>query len=248
MERTSKNFSHLCKEDTHLIELAAEIVRVCSVRNWWDASSGGQGYIYSGMVANRLAYLYQMGGETHEKALEVLEDGIQQQDAIMSLTALERLMLFRKISRTELANYLLKLSETYDNSYAARLCTIHLQNKSALSRDANFLCQSVYLLAGGEISVLDEIKPVMASEVRKILVEQFEEMKKYAPINPAWCDGIHCAGVDRRFAGMWNDMNAVCMAFNHYGRVDPNDKWLRKFYVMDGLDIDELGTEELPEE
>jgi hypothetical protein len=54
--------------------------------------------------------------------------------------------------------------------------------------------------------------------------------------------------VDRKFAGMWNDMNAVCMAFNHYGRVDPNDKWLRKFYVMDGLDIDELGTEELPEE
>jgi hypothetical protein len=33
-------------------------------------------------------------------------------------------------------------------------------------------------------------------------------------------------------------MYAVCKAFEHYGRVDPDDKWLPAFQCYDGLIIE----------
>ena len=246
MERVARNFTHLCKADTHLIELAAEIVRICGVPNWWDAKTGGHEYIYSGMVSNRLAYLYNYGGDNHEEACETLEDGIGEKDAVMAMAALEKMMLYKKLTRTELAVYLRGLGESYSNEHAVRLCDVHLMHKGALSRDANFLCQAVWLLAGGECSVLDEIHPVMATDVKAIMIKAWEEMKKFEPMNTAWADGIHCGGVDRRFAGLWNEMHAVCQAYLHYGRVEPTDQWLRKFYCWDGLSVEEVGAEELP--
>ena len=34
-------------------------------------------------------------------------------------------------------------------------------------------------------------------------------------------------------------MYAVCLAFKHYGRVDPNDEWLPEFMCHDGLTIEQ---------
>lgn len=248
MERVARNFTHLCRPDTHLMEFAAEIVRICKVPNWWVPETGGHDYIYSGMTSNRIAYLYGQGGDTHDEALEILEKAINDKNRIGAMAALERIMLYKKCSKTAMVEYVRTLGQAYDNHYAVRLCDIHLMHKTPLANDANFLCQAVWLLAGGECSVLDEIHPVMATEVRELMKEAWDEMVKYKPMNSAWADGIHCAGVDRRFAGMWNDMNAVCQAYLHYGRVDPNDKWLQRFYLLDYLKVEPLGDEQLPED
>ena len=66
-----------------------------------------------------------------------------------------------------------------------------------------------------------------------------ERWKSPRPI-PGWCcDGIHCAGNDVRFAGLWHLMYAVCRAYEYYGRVDPEDPWLPCFHCSDGLVIKE---------
>ena len=38
--------------------------------------------------------------------------------------------------------------------------------------------------------------------------------------------------------GMLPEMYAVCRAFRHYGRVNPNDEWLPEFQSYDGLMIE----------
>ena len=247
MERTAKNFPHLAKSDVHLIEMAAEIIRICRIPNWWHPSTGGPDYIYSGMVAWRLAALYKQGGVDHEDALIKLEEGINDQNAILVMAAVERLMAFKKLGRTALVEYLLGLAKKYNNEIAERLCNIHLMNKSALSNDSNCVMQASWILGGGVCNVVDAYVPVMATEARQMLVEQFEEMRKYQPIPLEYLDGIHCGGADKRYAGMWHYMNAVCECYKLHGNVEPSNVWLRRFHNLDGLEVEELGNEELEE-
>jgi hypothetical protein len=42
---------------------------------------------------------------------------------------------------------------------------------------------------------------------------------------------------------MWHRVYAVCKAFEHYGSVDPNDKWLPQFQCDDGLTIEKAYEE-----
>jgi len=73
----------------------------------------------------------------------------------------------------------------------------------------------------------------------ELLERAKEEWETPRPI-PGWCcDGIHCAGNDVRFAGLWHLMYAACKAFDHYGRVDPEDTWMPCFNCYDGLIIRE---------
>src|ERR1035438_8605258 len=41
MEKVVKYFSRLCRNDTDLVHLVAEAVRICRVPNWWNPSTGG---------------------------------------------------------------------------------------------------------------------------------------------------------------------------------------------------------------
>jgi hypothetical protein len=77
---------------------------------------------------------------------------------------------------------------------------------------------------------------VTHGEVRR-LIEQVNDTQPYSP--PEWCcDGVHCAGNDIRYAGMWERMNAVCQQFNFYGKVNPQDEWLEnEFYSLNELNI-----------
>jgi len=88
----------------------------------------------------------------------------------------------------------------------------------------------------GSFPVIDQIETVTRREVRR-LIEQVNDTQPYPP--PEWgCDGVHCAGNDIRYAGMWDRMWAVCQQFNFYKRVNPQDEWLEnEFYSLDGLHI-----------
>jgi hypothetical protein len=139
---------------------------------------------------------------------------------------------------TKQAEFLLDCAEQTGHNLAARLCRVHLSAKSALSGDNNFLCQAAWLMAGGESpAVADEILPVTEQECHELLAKAEERWTNPNPI-PRWCcDGIHCAGDDPRFAGCLPEMWAVCRAFQHYGRLSPDDEWLPDFRCYDGLII-----------
>jgi hypothetical protein len=135
------------------------------------------------------------------------------------------------------------LAKRSSHDLAERLTHVHLRARSALSSDNNFLCQAAWMLAGGNSPVADVLHPVSSAEVSELIEKARARWKEPQPI-PRWCcDGVHSAGNDVRFMGTWEHMNAVCRAFSHYGRVDPEDEWLPEFQSYDGLIIQTTGEE-----
>lgn len=103
-----------------------------------------------------------------------------------------------------------------------------------LSGDTNFVGMAAWLMAGGSSPVVDQMETVTQGEVRKLL----EKVKVTPPhMVPGWCcDGVHCAGNDIRYCGIWDRMYAVCQQYQHYQRLDPSDAWQEdQFYSLEGL-------------
>ena len=236
MEKVVSNFSLLCSMDTHLIQLAAEVVRICKVPNWWDVESNGHDYIYSGMIGNRRKWLYNEGVDSLNTQLKKLEQAIDDSDKQQAMLWLEGLLSSTDISRTKVATYLKTLATSRGCLAAERLTSIHLSAKSALSGDANFLGQAVWNLAGGSSPLENTIYDVYSMEVKDLLAKARDRWANPKLI-PGWCcDGVHCGGTDRRYCGMWPDMYALCNVFSHYGNVSPDNEWLPEFFNLDGLD------------
>lgn len=135
-----------------------------------------------------------------------------------------------------LAHRLMDIANARNHGPAQRLMAIFHRNARVLSDDNNFLGQAAWLLAGGKSPVIDQIEVVTQGEVRRLL-ETVQTTEPY--VIPEWCcDGVHCAGNDTRYMGMFDRMHAVCQQFNHYQRVIPDDPWLEdRFYSLDGLAV-----------
>lgn len=237
MERVSDHFGHLCSPSAHLIELAAEVVRICKVPNWWEPVTNGPEYIRQGMIAYRQVTLYKRGGDSLNEQFKTLVEGIEEQDPAKALTGLYRITETQTLGKTKLAEEVMKLAQLRQHQVAQRLVAIHLRHKSALGGDTNFLTQAVWMMAGGSSPVVDTIEKVMSDEVKAHLKEQRAALGSSTRIEPWCCDGIHCGGSDRRFAGMWHDMMAVCNVYARTGGIDPDTKWLPEDYSLEGLDI-----------
>ncbi len=235
MEKVSSNFPKLASMTATYMDLLAEVVRICQVPNWWHTDSGGHDYIRAGMISNRIAGLYGPITATLPQMLHMYEEGIEKQDSILGITALEMIMNTNSMPRHAVATHIGQLAIKYKNSQAGRLTAIHLAHKSSLSGDANFLCQATWLLCGGVTPIADTILPVTEGQVMDLVKAALPRMEKNFQVSGWHCDGIHCGGKDRRFAGIWHDMMAVCNAFNYYGNVEPTNRWLPSFYSQEGL-------------
>jgi hypothetical protein len=236
MEKVVERFSTLTRGDTDLLYLAAEAVRICKIPNWWHPASGGPDYIYSGLVGER-ELLHFAGDHSQENMTRLIEQGIEERNKSMALAGVMGLSHAR-LSSTKQAELILALAKKHQHLLAERLAQVHLSARSALSGDNNFLCQAAWMMAGGQSPVADTMESVFAAEVMELLDKAKYRWKRPQPI-PGWCcDGVHSAGEDVRFMGMWNHMFAVCRAFAHYGRVDPEDEWIDKFRCDDGLEIE----------
>jgi hypothetical protein len=235
MEHVVDSFKRISKAEAGLEELAAEALRICKVPNWWHSSTGGHDYIYSGMLGHRkLAYL--SGTITTESLPRLIEQGIAEQVKATVLAGVMGLSEIR-MGASKQAELVSALAKRNGHDLAERLAQVHLRARSALSSDNNFLCQAAWMLAGGNSPVADVLHPVSSAEVSELIEKAKERWKEPQPI-PRWCcDGVHSAGNDVRFMGTWEHMNAVCRAFSHYGRVDPEDEWLPEFQSYDGLII-----------
>lgn len=241
MEAVSGNFRALCwREKTSVADLAAEAVRICRIANWWNPITGGPDYIYSGMVGQRELACMALP-RTVENMSKLIEQGIEEKNKTTALAGVMGLSEAR-LGGTKQAELVLALADKYQHPLAERLARVHLRERSALSGDNNFLCQAAWMLAGGASPVADVIEPVTTDEVAHLLDTANERWRNPQPI-PRWCvDGLHSAGNDVRFAGVWHHMYAVCRAFEFYGRVDPDDEWRPEFWCHDGLVIETDGA------
>jgi hypothetical protein len=238
MEKVSSTFPRLAQEFTPILALATEIVRICKLPNWWHTASGGQDYIYTSLVAQRIWVLRSRLRDI-STLMAALASGVEARDKIKVAGACDGLCE-AKLARTKLAEFLLQLAEVQNSKVAARLARIHRTHKSALSGDNNFLCQAAWVMAGGESPVFNTCEPVTHAEVVALLEQASERWKNPVPIPHEYCDGIHCAGQDRRYAGILQDMWAVCQVFNKHGNIEPNNEWTFDMYSLDGLEIEEI--------
>jgi len=235
METVASNFPELTRRRTDLLYLAAEALRICKLPNWWHPTSRGKDYIYSGLLAER-ALLHYPGHHTKENMIELIEHGISGQDRVAAIAGVMGLSHAR-MSSTAQAELLARMAAGSKHKLAQRLVQIHLRAKSAMSGDNNFLCEAAWMMAGGYSPVAELSEPVFVTEALEALENARERWKAPQPI-PRWCcDGLHSAGDDERFMGVWFHMYAACLAFERYGRLDPQDKWLPEFYCYDGLTI-----------
>ncbi len=241
MEHVVDSFKRISKAEAGLEELAAEVLRICKVPNWWHPSTGGHDYIYSGMLGHR-AFAYLSRTITAESLERLIEQGIEEKAKPTALAGVMGLSEIR-MGASKQAEMVLALAKRNRHDLAERLTQVHLRARSALSSDNNFLCQAAWMLAGGNSPVADALHPVTSAEVSGQVEKARARWKDPQPI-PGWCcDGVHSAGNDVRFMGTWEHMNAVCRAFSHYGRVDPEDEWLPEFRSYDGLIVQTTGEE-----
>jgi hypothetical protein len=235
MEAVAGNFTYLTRARTDILYLAAEALRICKLPNWWHPLSEGKDYIYSGLLAERTLLQYT-GHHTLENMTRMIEGGIAERDKVSAIAGVIGLSHAR-LSATKQAELLANLAAKENHSLARRLIEIHLGAKSALSSDNNFLCQAVWMMAGGNSPVAEWSESVFATEVWELVEQARERWRNPKPI-PRWCcDGVHSAGDDVRFMGVWFHMYAACLAFEHYGKLDPEDHWIPDFYCYDGLSM-----------
>jgi len=239
MERVVESFRRISKAQAALEELATEVAWICQVANWWHPRTGGHDYIYSGMLGHR-KLAYRSGTITAESLPRLIEQGIADREKATGLAGVMALSEIR-MGASKQAELLSALAKKNRHELAERLTQVHLRARSALSSDNNFLCQAAWMLAGGNSPVADVLHPVTSAEVSELIEKAKARWKDPQPI-PGWCcDGVHSAGNDARFMGTWENMYAVCRAFSHYGRVDPDDGWLPEFISYDGLIIETPG-------
>lgn len=234
MEKVAENFGSLLAKDAQFPRVLAELVRICKVPNWWHPDSGGHDYIHAGMVASR-QLLYDHDPHPLDTCLTEAAKAIEDQNKITALYWTLKGCDSSKGAGSAMAHGLLGIALTHKHDPAVRLIrNVYLKQAKALHDDSNFIGMAAWLLAGGKSPVIDQIETVTQDEVRRLL-EQVEAMAPH--VIPEWCcDGIHCAGNDFRYAGMWDRMYAVCRQFNHYQRVSPEDSWLEEeFYSLEGL-------------
>jgi hypothetical protein len=234
MERVSDAFVPLLAKDVPLVNVLAQLIRICKVPNWWHPETGGHDYIYAGMLAQRRT-LYDRTVRDAAQCLGGLEQAINEADQVAALFWTMKAHDSESKAGLPLAEKLLQIAVQRSHDPAIRLIrNIYLRHAKSLTADTNFTCQAAWLLAGGASPVIDQIEPVLRSEGQRLLDDV---LAAPAHVIPGFmCDGIHCAGNDVRYAGMWDRMFAVCQQFKHHQRVDPDDVWLEdEFYSMDGL-------------
>jgi hypothetical protein len=235
MEKLSDNFPALLSKQVGFERVMAELVRICKIPTWWNPVTGGHDYIRTGMLAWRQTF-YERNKYSLDPCLNSMEAAINDQNKVAAMFWVMKADESGKGAGLHIAQRLLAIAARHEHAPAQRLMrNVYLRHAKSLSDDGNFIGQAAWLLAGGISPVIDKIEPVTRGEVRR-LIEQLNDTQPHPP--PEWCcDGVHCAGNDIRYAGMWDRMYAVCNQFNFYGRVSP-DEWIEdKVYSTEGLRV-----------
>jgi hypothetical protein len=227
MKTISTNMPKLLANDCLFISWVAEVVRICKTPNWW---AWGRHFIYSSLLASRYNLTHPQTDRDY--VMQLYHDAVDAQDPIMALAHI-RMLNQLKMGTSKQAEFVQSIA-TEDG--ASAIIAIHLDNRSALAGDTNYIQQAAYYSAWGEGTYGINGAIVYAGECAELIQQAEVSWKDPHPV-PEWCcDGIHCGGNDPRFGGVLACMMGCCLAYEHYGRLDPADPWLPEFYLLDGLD------------
>ena len=203
-----------------------EVVRLCATKNWWAQPDGRQ-YIY----AWRQAEMVQAGFTNYSvsELLAVMRDAVVEKSLIRGLSAFNAAYARRDFAPKILAPLLLDWSEWCGGQHAMRLASVFNRHVGTFWTDNNISGQAYYALIHGKFG--EQVCPEVDSEkALSILHYAVERIKAGISVPSHALDGVHTRrGADRRFAGVVKFMSGCCRAFEHYGRLLPEDEWLPSF-------------------
>ncbi len=206
---------------------AIEVARICATDNWY-AQPDGRFY----MFAWEKATIEPKLGIPKEYAalLEFLGDAISDCQELDALKTFNRIYENKAFRPRDLANTLLNHSHHSNSSQAQRLIELYAKNTGALWLDGNLSGQAVFALLNGDFGCATS--PVIDEKEVLSLLQDAQYKITNGPVIPTHArDGIHTRkGGDVRFAGTIKQMAACCRAYEYFGRLSTEDKWLAQFY------------------
>lgn len=207
-------------ERTDVEHAIREVLRICGTPNWY-ATPSGRAYIGAWWRAETEHNPYI--GKRQDVLQTVIESAVRAHEALQAMQAFNAILSDRGYSRQGLAHCLRSLAVEHKNDFAIRLADIYIQHVSALWRDSNFSGQCLYTILAGPIGPQSDPEPD-ENQVRTLAAQAAAQTTP--PDVPPWClDGIHVHGRDPRFSGAIKHMAAACIAYEHFGRLSPDDVW-----------------------
>lgn len=200
-------------------------LKIIATPNWY-AVPEGRDYIRAWRAAEIGTNPYRRKSEEClHKCIETLVRGKELLPAMRAFNALyER---HRGFDRRLLAEIMVRLALEQNNSTALSIASIYENHMSELWTDGNYAGQALYTLIVGPIGQHPN-PDITKADVSTAL--QRAQLQQAVLAVPAWAlDGIHTGGRDPRFAGTVKMMAGCCAAYEHYGRLSPDDEWLKSF-------------------
>lgn len=209
---------------------AAEVLRICGTANWWGQADG-RDYIYAWHRAELNPPNFKK--ISMEGLYDIMLSAIENKELTLGLAAFNAVYGRRKDLKPKvLAELLLSWSEAYGGQQAQRLARAYAQHSTTFYLDGNVSAQSYYAMVHGEFG--EQGSPEISAEVvEQMLAQAMERLKAGVPIPSFALDGVHTrGGGDRRFAGIVRYMSGCCRAYEHFGRLSPDDVWLPEFLSL----------------
>lgn len=211
---------------------AAEVVRVCKTPNWW-ALEDGRHYVRDWARAERIYESKEEEFKTSsfESVFQYMADAAEAGESAHAIAAVHCIAANKMVKGVELADMLLSLAKDRKCKEAIETAEMYKSVSKTLGVDPNHPGQIAYRLSHGALGSQEPVK-VLRGEVQDLLDAAHYRWADPEPIPAHYLDGIHSVGKDRRFSGCSIDMAAASSAFEHYGRLSPEDKWLPSFYEV----------------
>ena len=210
------------------LELAAiEVARICSTPNWY-AQPDGRMYMYAWEKSERTPY---MGlPKRYSDLLLFFTEAMLERNELEALTAFNRLYADKTFKPKEFAKTLMEITKFSDSQHAHRLVDLYANNTGVLWLDGNISGQAVFALLNGDFGIQTS-STIDEYQVMQMLANAEKRINEGLVIPAFSRDGIHTRrGGDQRFAGTIRQMAASCRAYEYFGRLSPDDKWLAQFY------------------
>ncbi len=210
------------------LELAAiEVARICSTPNWY-AQPDGRMYMYAWEKSERTPY---MGlPKRYSDLILLFTEAMLERNELEALTAFNRLYADKTFKPKEFAETLIEIAKYSDSQHAHRLVELYANNTGVLWLDGNISGQAVFALLNGDFGIQTS-SAIDEHQVMEMLANAERRINEGLVIPAFSMDGIHTRrGGDPRFAGTVKHMAASCRAYENFGRLSPDDKWLAQFY------------------
>ncbi|HEY9869133.1 MAG TPA: hypothetical protein V6D08_08200 [Candidatus Obscuribacterales bacterium] len=171
----------------------------------------------------------RLEGATEEELFDGLLTSTLRGDLPLSLVSFTALYSRGRINPTKMAAILSEIGTQSRSVQAKRLVRVYASNVRALGADGNISAQAVYASLVGQFG--DQAVPEPTSGDVRRLLQKAKETLASNPRIPDWAlDGKHTGRFrDGRFAGTCQMMAACCRAYEHYGRLSVEDRWLPSF-------------------